>query len=84
MRINKNIYLAGISFDVYLRISNLFDKMNEYNVFDDTGRATYTTLENKYSETEASRMINNLREYLIKPTDFSHPRRVVAGLQFDL
>jgi len=84
MRINKNIYLAGINFDVYLRITNLFDKMNENNVFDDTGRATYTTLENKYSETEASRLINNLREYLIKPTDFSHPRRVVAGIQFDL
>ncbi len=84
MRFDKTLNFAGINFNLYVRVSNLFDTMNEYNVFDDTGRATYTTLENKYSETQASKMINDLREHLIQPTDFSHPRRVVAGVQFDL
>ncbi|BFN37391.1 TonB-dependent receptor domain-containing protein [Fidelibacter multiformis] len=84
MRFDKTLNFAGINFNLYFRVSNLFDTMNEYNVFDDTGRATYTTLENKYSETQASQMINGLREYLIQPTNFSHPRRVVAGVQFDL
>jgi hypothetical protein len=84
MRIDKTLTFGSIHFGLYLRVSNLFDTLNEHNVFNDTGRATYTTLENKYSETQASRMINGLREYLIKPTDFSHPRRVVAGVQFDL
>lgn len=84
LRLDKMVKFAGLNLNVYVKVSNLFDTMNEYNVFNDTGRATYTTLENKYIETQASRIINGLREYLIQPTNFSHPRRVVAGIQFDV
>jgi len=70
--------IAGISGKLELTVRNLFDKLNENDVFGDTGRATYRT--DIPTTTEGSPEFNTLEEYyLYYPSHYSRPREVRVG-----
>jgi len=78
-------FLFGDNFKVTLfgRVFNLFDTLNEINVFDDTGQASFTTDRNKTIRTVGLQTpVNLIDEWYTNPTNFSEPRRIEFGLQF--
>ncbi len=75
LRAYRNFKLAGGDFQVFLKVYNLLDRMNEENVYLETGRAGYTIIENPGTV----RGINTLEEYLIRPDFYCAPRQVIIG-----
>lgn len=72
-----NLYNHTVS--VFLKVYNLFDTLNEINVFTDTGRSGYT-LELTRNQT-APRGVNTLQEYFTRPDFYSSPRQIVVGAE---
>jgi len=78
--ITKYLEIAGQQFSVFAKIYNLFDTLNEVNVFGDTGRAG-DTLELTRNQT-APRGVNTTEEYFTRPDFYSSPRQIVIGADF--
>jgi len=78
--ITKYLELAGQKFSVYMKIFNLFDTLNEVNVFGDTGRAG-DTLELTRNQTEP-RGVNSIKDFFTRPDFYSTPRQIVIGADF--
>jgi len=64
-------------------VYNLFDRLNERDVYSDTGRATYST-EPLYVGGARPRGLNTLEDYYVRPNFYSAPRRVLIGLEIGL
>jgi len=67
----------GVSWEAYLKIFNLFDRLNERNVYSDSGRATYTQDLYRGGEPQG---YNSKAEYYKRPDWFAAPRQVQLGL----
>lgn len=76
-----NIFSRKIKF--FLRVFNLFDTLNEVNVFDDTGRAGFTTDLERNRKLGTEENVNTLDEWYTNITHYSEPRRIEFGLLFD-
>jgi len=81
-----NIELPTGSLSLFARIYNLFDTLNEYGVFNDSGRAGYT-VDKLYAERNNAqanlRGINTLDEYFTNPQFYSEPRRIEFGVSYN-
>ncbi len=83
MRLYKDFHFFERKVTAFLRVLNLFDHLNEVNVFDDTGRAGFTTdLENK-RKLNPPMPVNTLDQWFTDATHYSEPRRIEFGLMFD-
>jgi len=81
-----NIDIPTGSLSLYARIYNLFDTLNEYGVFNDSGRAGYTTDElyaRKNGADQNLKGINTLDEYFTNPQFYSEPRRIEFGVSYN-
>jgi len=67
----------------FARVLNLLDTRNEDNVFDDTGRAGFTTDEQRAAQTNPKQRINSLDQWYTRPTNFSEPRRIELGFNLE-
>ncbi|MFH0990865.1 MAG: TonB-dependent receptor [bacterium] len=77
------VQLASMKMVFFTRINNLFDIRNEYGVFDDTGRAGFTSDESRARLTNPKEYINTLTEWFRIPTFYSEPRRVELGMNLE-
>lgn len=75
----KNLFVGGFKMNVYLKLDNAFNIMNEYSVFGDTGTAEYTLAQQRAEENNAVEPINTLDDYFMDQTWFGDPRRVTVG-----
>ena len=75
---------AGLSGEIYLRILNLLDNLNEVNVYNDTGRAGFTTDEERVEMLNIDTPVNSVHEYYTNSTHYSEPRRIEIGLRISL
>lgn len=66
----------------FFRIFNLFDTLNEINVYDDTGRAGETTDIQIARATNPPQIINSLEMWYTNPTYYSEPRRIETGVTY--
>lgn len=96
--INKNVdfrasydfALAGIGMNVFFKIYNLFDTLNERYVFDDTGSAEYTFATRSLNEPQSFKDhygedgVHTYSEYNVRPSYYRAPRSVRVGLSFSL
>ena len=87
--VDKTINLADFNFTFFLKVFNLFDALNENNIFDDTGRANYT-LESELGTTQAADYYASLNplikpssEYFVRPNYYLPPREVRFGLTLE-
>ena len=78
--VTKYFELVGHQLSVFVKIFNLFDTLNELNVYGDTGRAG-DTLELTRNQTEP-RGVNTIKEYFTRPDFYSSPRQIVLGADF--
>lgn len=62
---------------VFIKVYNLFDRLNEIYVYDDTGRATYALYPRTDYGGEFGR--HYLKDYLNRPTYYSSPRVIYFG-----
>ena len=80
-RVFKAIRVSGMRLSLQMEVFNLFDRMNEYEVYGDTGRATTSS---EYRKVEQATLLNNTAdEYLDQPGRFSAPREIHLGMQID-
>ena len=79
----KRFKFNEVAITMFLKIYNLLDRLNERNVFSDTGRATYST-EPLYFGSERPRGLNTLEDYYIRPDFYSAPREIQFGLEVGL
>jgi outer membrane receptor for ferrienterochelin and colicin len=72
-----------LRFVIFARVFNLLDTRNEPSVWDDTGRAGYTTDYARAALTNPRQRVNSLEDYYRRPTYFSEPRRIEIGLNVE-
>ena len=90
MRMNKNILLAGIGIEFFMKVYNVLDIRNERYVFTDTGRSGYTYINRSLQETEGFKAhygepgVHTWDEYFTRPDYFSPPRLITFGLSVGL
>ena len=68
---------------VFARAFNVLDIRNETDVYDDTGRAGFTTDEARVSLTNPRQRINSLDEWYRRPQNYSEPRRLEFGMNLE-
>ena len=78
--VTKYFELAEHKVSIFMKIFNLFDTLNEVNVFGDTGRAG-DTLELTKNQTPP-RGVNTTKEFFTRPDFYSSPRQIVLGADF--
>lgn len=83
LRLYKNVPLGFANLNIFLRVFNLFDMLNEVNVFDDTGRAGETTDKDRVKAQNTPEYVNTIDQYFSNPTHYSEPRRIEIGASFE-
>lgn len=78
----KNLRIGGLDYQFFIRVFNLFDRLNELEVFTDTGRASYT-LQGLQTEGFRIRGLNTEEEFFTRPDFYSAPRQVQAGVTIE-
>lgn len=68
---------------LFARAFNLLDIRNESDVYDDTGRAGFTTDESRVRLTNPRQLVNSLSEWYRRPQNFSEPRRLEFGMNLE-
>ncbi len=68
---------------VFARVFNLLDTRNEVNVFNDTGRAGFTTDEQTALASNPAQRVNPIVQWFNIPTNYSEPRRAEFGLNLE-
>jgi len=66
----------------FVRIQNLLDALNEINVYNDTGRAGYTTDLQTAQKSNPPEIYNSLVEWYTNATHYSEPRRIEVGVNY--
>jgi len=77
------IPLNPIRVVAFVRVFNLFDAKSERDVFDDTGRAGFTTDYEKALRENTQHRVNSVSDWFRIPNNFSEPRRVELGLNLE-
>ncbi len=70
-------------FVVFVRVINLFDIMNEVNVFNDSGRAGFTIDETTAIANNPHQYVNSIGQWFTIPTNYSEPRRIEFGMNLE-
>jgi hypothetical protein len=68
---------------LFARVFNLLDTRNEVNVFDDTGRAGFTTDEARILTLNPKQRVNSLDDWFRRPLNYSEPRRIEFGMNLE-
>lgn len=72
-----------LRFVLFLRVFNVLDTRNEVGVFDDTGRAGFTTDEARTLRSNPLQAVNSVQQWYVIPTFYSEPRRVEFGINME-
>jgi hypothetical protein len=79
LKVYKNLDLAGFRMNIYAKLDNVFDTMNQYGVYGDTGTSEYTLAQLRAESNNAIEAINTLDDYFMHQTWYAEPRRFTVG-----
>lgn len=79
LRLAKSFRFAGLDYGLSLNVYNLFDRLNEQDIYTDSGRATISSVFRQVRNTTITN--NTAEEFLRQPNRFSEPREVQVGLK---
>jgi len=68
---------------IYINISNLFNRLNHTNVYNDSGVANYTSYELDAESQNTGEYINSIEDWFNNETYYSSPRRIEMGVRYD-
>jgi hypothetical protein len=77
---NRRIDMAGLAWDLYINIYNLFDQRDQVNVYSDTGTAEYSTNIDPKDYGYDAKRIGTIQDYANQPGWYTSPRQVQIGL----
>jgi len=75
---NKVIQVGKLKFNLFIKVYNLFDQLNELKVYTSTGRATYTLNPEPYLDD-----LGLHNDYITQPDYYSAPRLVLTGMAIE-
>ena len=78
--LTKDLRLFRQSVTFFVRAYNILDRLNERDVFSDTGRSGYST-EPLYFGGEHPRGINSVEQYYVRPDFYYEPRLIQLGFE---
>jgi len=81
LHLYKNYHIGSIKYAIFLKIYNLFDRLNEFDVYKDSGRAGYTRT---YGSLDEETTINTISDFANQPQYYGEPRRLILGVSIDL
>ncbi|MBU0529607.1 TonB-dependent receptor [bacterium] len=73
----QDFKVGPVELNLFLKIYNLFDRLNETDVYSDSGRATYTKDLNDPGEVQG---LNTKEEFFNRPDWYGSPRRILIGI----
>lgn len=73
----QDFKVGPVELNLFLKIYNLFDRLNESDVYSDSGRATYTKDLNDPGEVQG---LNTKEEFFNRPDWYGSPRRILIGI----
>lgn len=76
----REVDIYNYKLNFFVRVFNLLDALNEVNVFNDTGRAGFTTDLLRARQQNWPEYINTLEDWFTNPLHYSEPRRVEFGM----
>ena len=79
LRASYSINFLGFRTNLYCNVYNILDVRNEFTVWNDTGRSTYTLTAKDVTPSDPGR-IGHLNEHLIRPDWYGEPRKINIGL----
>ena len=82
VRAYKDFRFGRSLLTVFARVMNLLDTLNEINVYNDTGRAGYTTDLQTARKSNPQEIVNSLAEWYTNSTHYSEPRRIELGVNY--
>lgn len=74
---SQDFKIGPAKLNLYLKIYNIFDRLNEKDVYDDSGRATYTKELNEPGQVQG---LNTKEEYFNRPDWYGPPRLILIGI----
>ncbi|RLG89359.1 MAG: hypothetical protein DRO16_04100, partial [Thermoprotei archaeon] len=84
----KNFEIAGVMWNVFLQVDNVFDNLNENYVFSNTGRATNDARLPDVEETDREMLAQGgqftMEEWDNRPSWYSSPRKIRVGVSVKL
>jgi hypothetical protein len=78
--INRRIDMAGLEWNFFINVYNLFDQRDETNVYSDTGTAEYSTNIDPKDYGYDPRRIGTINDFVNQPGWYTSPRQVQIGL----
>ena len=78
LKAEKNFTISGTRFSTFFWVENLFDRLNEWQVYGSTGQAD-SDLEATLSAGDIIGL-HTLQDFINNPTFYSPPRRVRLGV----
>jgi len=89
LRASYNLDLGGNHYQLFVKVYNMFDTLNERFVFDDTGTAAYTYANKSVDEPESFRDhygeegVHTYDEWNSRPHYYRAPREIRFGVSVD-
>lgn len=83
LRSYYRLLLGDHSMTFFVRIENLFDKLNHTNVYDDSGVADRTNQIQIAKDQNTTEFVNSVDEWFINETFYSRPRRIEFGVTYE-
>ncbi len=86
---DKIFGFEAFEFGIFVKIYNLFDRLNELYVFNDTGRSTYTLAPQRGEGAVVDKNVgvingvHSMADYYNDPTSYSPPREVRLGVSLN-
>ncbi len=83
LRLFKNFNISGVSFSVFAKVFNLFDRRNEITTYAETGRATATPAQLGIGSVTGGNRVNTVEQFLVRPDFYSEPREIQFGIEMN-
>ena len=84
LALDMNVYykfnIFGKESQVFLRVQNVLDHLNQTGVYDKTGTADFTPDQQQVENLNVDELVNTVEEWFRNETFYSEPRRIEFGL----
>ncbi len=78
----KGYFILRDQMTLFVRANNVFDVLNQYTVYDDSGSADYTRWQKIAEMQNTGEYVNSISDWFKNETFYSNPRRIEIGLTY--